>query len=224
MKKIIVIFPINNPGILNQSHLDPYKTADIDIELKYPDTHLDQLKTPEDVAEVLPLVEEVVIAAINEKPGAIIMSAFGDLCIDEFNEFDEIPKIGTGRVVIRALSDISKAKFTILPSHMDHLAFIERLVEQEQCHNYMAAPKATGLEPKDYTTRDDALDDLVEAAKAAVEECDVDALSVGYAGFLGLGQQLQQALKDRYGYDVKVLEPLDTALQYQVYKLTHEEV
>lgn len=223
MKKIIVIFPINNPGILNQSHLDAYKTDGIDIELRYPNTHLDQLVTPEDVAEVLPLVEEAIIEAVREKPDAIIMCAFGDVCIQEVNEFDPIPKISAGRIVVRALSDIAESKFTILPSHMDNLSFIEPIVEQEQCLNYMAAPKETGLSPKEYTSRDDAIELLLEAAKAAVEECDVDALSVGCTGFRGLGAQLQQELESRYGYRIKVLEPLDTALQYYIYKLTHEE-
>lgn len=223
MKKIIVIFPINNPGILNQQHLDAYKSEDVDLILKYPKTHLDQLKTPEDVAEVMPLVEDVIVEAINEKPDVIIMSAFGDLCIDESNEFEEIPKVSTGRIVIRALEEITQSKFTILPSHLDNLVFIEPFIKQEQCHNYMTAPVATGLEPKDYTTREDALEHLVQAAKAAIEGCGVDALSVGCAGFLNIGAQLQQALKDRYGYDVKVLEPLDTALQYYIYKLSHED-
>jgi len=224
MKKIIVIFPINNPGILNQFHLDAYKTDEVDITLKYPNTHLDQITNAKEVAEVMPLVEEVLIESINEKPDAIIMCAFGDVCIQEKNEFDEISKVSPGRIVIRALEDISQNKFTILPSHMDNLAFIEPLIEQEQCNKYMAAPKATGLEPKDYTTRADALDLLVEAAKVAVEECDVDALSVACTGFRGLAPQLQNELKKRYNYDVKVVEPLDIALQYHIYKLTHGDI
>ena len=36
MKKIVVIFPVNSPDILNQSYLDAYKTDAVDISLKYP--------------------------------------------------------------------------------------------------------------------------------------------------------------------------------------------
>jgi Asp/Glu/hydantoin racemase len=222
MKKIVVIFPVNNPDILSQSYLDTYKTDAVDIALKYPNTHLAQLITPQDVAEVLPLVEEAMIEAIREKADAIIMCAFGDVCIHESNEFDAIPKIGAGRMVVRALTELTQSKFTILPSHMSHLSFIEPLIEQEQCHNYMAAPKATDLEPKDYQTHPEAMERLIIAAKAAVDECHVDALSVGCTGFIGMGTKLQSELQKRYGYDVKVLEPLDTALRYQIYQLTHQ--
>lgn len=222
MKKIVVIFPVNNPDILSQSYLDTYKTETVDIVLKYPKTHLDQLKTPQDVAEVLPLVEEAMIEAIREKADAIIMCAFGDVCIHESNEFDAIPKIGAGRMVVRALTELAQSKFTILPSHMSHLSFIEPLIEQEQCHNYMAAPKAIDLDPKDYQNHTEAIECLIISAKAAVDECKVDALSVGYAGFIGMGAVLQSELKKRYDYEVKVLEPLDTALKYQIYQLTHQ--
>jgi allantoin racemase len=150
------------------------------------------------------------------------MCAFGDVCIHESNEFDAIPKMGAGRIVIRALSELAQSKFTILPAHMSHLSFIEPLIEQEHCRNYMAAPVATDLDPKDYKTNPSALERLIMAAKAAVEECRVDALSVGCTGFIGLAAELQSELKKRYGYDVKVLEPLDTALKYQIYQLTHQ--
>ena len=223
MKKIVVIFPVNNPDILNQSYLDAYKTDAVDISLKYPKTHLNQLKTPQDVAEVLPLVEEAMIEAIHENVDAIIMCAFGDVCLHESNEFDAIPKIGAGRMVVRALLELAQSKFTIIPSHMSHLSFIEPLIEQERCHNYMAAPKATELEPIDYRTHPEAMERLITAAKAAVDECHVDALSVGCTGFIGMGAKLQIELKKRYGYDVKVLEPLDTALRYQIYQLTHQD-
>ena len=220
MKNIAVILPINNPDILNQQDLDQYNTDQVQVRLIYPKTHLQELKTQQDVAEVLPLVEQAIIKAIQHQVDSIVMCGFGDICIQASNEFDDISKVGAGRITVRALESISKKKFTILPGDLSHLSFIEAVVRDEQCTKYMAAPKATDLDPKEYKTHPQALESIVAAAKEAIELCDVDALSIGCAGFQNLAAEVEQVLKARYQYDVNVLEPLDTALQYEIYRLT----
>lgn len=220
MKTITLVMPVNNAAWLPPQFFDRYKTEHSQVLLRYPHVQLDDLKSGKDIAYALPLLEEAIINAINQKTSFILVGSFGDMCIHEANEFDPIPKVSAGRLALRALARYSKKKFTVIPLHMRHLAFIDQMLQEESIKNYMAAPAALQMSPKDYH-QEGVFEHVLAAAKYAIEECGADALAVGCCGYHGLNIKLQNELALRYQYKVHVVEPIDIALKYVTYQLTN---
>jgi Asp/Glu/hydantoin racemase len=214
MKIIYVIVPTNNRKMLNKEDLQPFKSSKDNLIVAYPDTRLDQLNTMADVIEVLPLMKAAITAAKEDGAAAIIINGFGDVGITKENEHDEIPMVGLGRIVVRELSKISKGKFTVLPAQPGHEAFIEGLIIEEDIKNYIRAPAAIGLQPKEIRTSESALEALFTAACAAIDEEGVDSISVACASFFGLADKLQQMLCATYKKEIHVIDPLKVTLQY----------
>lgn len=215
MKTIAVILPINNPDILKQADLDSYQSKETFFKVHYVNTHLKELMTADDVAQVSALTIEKAEQVVKEGASAIVIFAFG-----EFGFEKELQKklstlvVTLGSAAINKASSFSKKKFTILPGMLSHNAFLEDMVLKMQKNNYTPATYSPESSPAQIRGDKKILEKLIAIASKEIQENNVDAFTLGCGSFIGISAPLQTALQKAFGTGIYVVDPITTTFEF----------
>jgi|GEM_PF-1577036 allantoin racemase len=214
MKQVAVIVPTNNREMLNQALLLPYQLEDCYFQVYYANTRLNELNTLDDVLEVQPLVVEQVKIACNEGASAAVVFGFGGVGVDEANELNLIPVIGLGQSAVHKAYEIAKNKFTIIPSLLAHMPFIEAMIKEEGLEDKFVKPTHdTGLSPAELRKdTEKALNKLFEAVASEVNLQGVDTVTFACGSFVGMADPLRKKLQQA-GLDVQVIDLVKVPLE-----------
>ena len=214
MKTIAVILPLNNPDILKQADLDSYQSDDYYFKVYYIDTLLKEINTAEEAATLLPLVVKKAEQAAKEGASAIIVFAFGDLGVLESRSILNIPVMALGNAGIHKASRLTQKKFTVLPGMLAHNEFIHAMITEEKLmSNYNLAKHSPELSLAQIRKNPETLQKLIETASLEILKNDIDTFTLGCGSFIGISKPLENALQEKFGTSIKVVDSIDTTFE-----------
>jgi len=210
MKTISVILPLNNQEMLNQTDLEPYQSNNHYFKLSYIDTPLKELNNIIDASTVVPLVLQKIQGVAHEGVAAVIVYAFGDVGVKEARGLVSIPIMGLGKSAVHMASMLCRHRYTILPSMLNHNAFIEELVFEEGLQRkFIPASHSIELSPMQLRKNSAVLEKLVEVATIEYQEKGIDTFTLGCGCFINVAKKLEAALREKLQQPITVIDPVD---------------
>ncbi len=159
-----------------------------------------------------PGIIKVAEKAQSEGFDGVIIDCFGDPALEAVREKLDIPVVGPGRVSMLYAADLAH-RFSIVTVLENLLAILENRVMEVGLGSKLASVRSVDIPVLDIMNIEKLTAALVDESIKAIEEDGAHAIILGCTGFLGVVDNLRDALKKK-GYEVPVIYPVAVAVKY----------
>ena len=148
----------------------------------------------EDGAKAAPHLLTLVQKASNEGADGIIIGCFDDTALVEAAAMASCPVIGIGQAAFH-FAALRNWKFSVVTTMAASVPVIERNIHAFGLTGFVGKVRASNVPVLDLETAPESSEDIIlEEARRAEDEDDVDAVVLGCAGMVTLSDKVERAL------------------------------
>lgn len=211
-QKVMLVVPVIGEH-LYQERLKYLKSIGMEVAVSVIEKGSSSIESSYDTAFSVPDTLRKIVEAEEKGYQAVVIDCFDDPALQPAREKVDIPVIGPGLISMLTAISIGD-RFTIL-------TVTETMIPSfwHNIHAYGLGHKVASIRAVDipvlelHEKKEEVLRQLVNHSVKAIKEDGASVLIIGCTGMAYLRKELQRKLKDK-GYDIPVIDPILTALNY----------
>lgn len=226
--QIDIILPVHNPRILSDQAISNLSLPqEIQCKIKMPNNNYREITSAEDEKAVTPSIVDAIVESEKQSADAVIVYCFGEPGVVEARSKVSMPVFGIASPAMHIAAQLGNY-FSVIASVEAHCPLIDQLASRFGLSKKMKKPRSIDISPDKLVDSDDLLyERSLEVIRQSVIEDHVDTFVLGCGSMQSKGHIIQRKVKDKFGLDVVIVDPLPVSIYFVnailASKLTHNK-